>query len=73
LETLPSLLGNRDQEKRQTNFIDQLKERLEQKMDDCSDENFADIKIYHWSEIQDTFKGADIFLGNGFSINITRP
>ncbi len=30
----------------------------------------ADIKIYHWSEIQDTFKGADIFLGNGFSINI---
>lgn len=30
----------------------------------------ADIKIYHWSEIQDTFKRADIFLGNGFSINI---
>ena len=30
----------------------------------------ADIKIYHWSEIQETFKGADIFLGNGFSINI---
>lgn len=30
----------------------------------------ADIKIYHWSEIQDTFKDADIFLGNGFSINI---
>ncbi len=30
----------------------------------------VDIKIYHWSEIQDAFKGADIFLGNGFSINI---
>ena len=30
----------------------------------------ADIKIYHWSEIQDSFKGANIFLGNGFSINI---
>jgi len=36
----------------------------------CSDETIADAKIYHWSEIQDTFKGADIFLGNGFSINI---
>ena len=30
----------------------------------------GDIKIYHWSEIQDSFRGADIFLGNGFSINI---
>ncbi|NOT77002.1 MAG: DUF4917 family protein [Cyclobacteriaceae bacterium] len=30
----------------------------------------GDIKIYHWSEIQDSFLGADIFLGNGFSINI---
>lgn len=30
----------------------------------------ADVKIYHWSEIQDAFKSADIFLGNGFSINI---
>lgn len=30
----------------------------------------AETKIYHWSEIQDTFKGSDIFLGNGFSINI---
>jgi hypothetical protein len=27
-------------------------------------------KIYHWSEIQDSFRDADIFLGNGFSINI---
>ena len=30
----------------------------------------AETKIYHWSEIQDIFKGSDIFLGNGFSINI---
>ncbi|MBS1977839.1 MAG: DUF4917 family protein [Bacteroidetes bacterium] len=30
----------------------------------------GDIKIYHWSEIQDSFREADIFLGNGFSINI---
>jgi len=30
----------------------------------------ADTKIYHWSEIQESFKDADIFLGNGFSINI---
>src|SRR5882672_3662853 len=30
----------------------------------------GDYKIYHWSEIQDSFCGADIFLGNGFSINI---
>lgn len=30
----------------------------------------GDIKIYHWNEIQDAFKAADIFLGNGFSINI---
>lgn len=30
----------------------------------------GDTKIYHWDEIQDSFKGADIFLGNGFSINI---
>jgi len=27
-------------------------------------------RIYHWNEIQDSFLGADIFLGNGFSINI---
>lgn len=32
--------------------------------------SIADTKIYNWTEIQDTFKGADIFLGNGFSINI---
>lgn len=31
----------------------------------------GEIKIYHWSEIQDSFRGADIFLGNGFSINIS--
>ncbi|MBS1681593.1 MAG: hypothetical protein OJF59_001835 [Cytophagales bacterium] len=30
----------------------------------------GDIKVYHWSEIKHSFKGADIFLGNGFSINI---
>src|SRR5690349_6135464 len=30
----------------------------------------GDTKVYHWNEIQDSFKGADIFLGNGFSINI---
>lgn len=30
----------------------------------------GDTKVYHWDEIKDTFKGADIFLGNGFSINI---
>jgi len=30
----------------------------------------GDTKIYHWDELQDSFKGADIFLGNGFSINI---
>lgn len=30
----------------------------------------GDTKIYHWDEIQDSFQGADIFLGNGFSINI---
>lgn len=30
----------------------------------------GDTNIYHWSEIQDSFQGADIFLGNGFSINI---
>lgn len=30
----------------------------------------GDTKICHWEEIQDSFKGADIFLGNGFSINI---
>jgi hypothetical protein len=30
----------------------------------------GDTKIYHWNEIQDSFRGADIFLGNGFSINI---
>ncbi len=30
----------------------------------------SDIKIYHWKEIQDALEGADIFLGNGFSINI---
>src|SRR6478609_3369493 len=30
----------------------------------------GDTKIYHWDELQNSFKGADIFLGNGFSINI---
>src|SRR5688572_6644719 len=30
----------------------------------------SDIKIYDWSEIGNIFQGADIFLGNGFSINI---
>lgn len=30
----------------------------------------GDIPIYHWSEIKDDFREADIFLGNGFSINI---
>lgn len=30
----------------------------------------GDNKVYHWNEIKDSFKGADIFLGNGFSINI---
>lgn len=30
----------------------------------------GDTKVYHWSEIQESFRSADIFLGNGFSINI---
>jgi len=30
----------------------------------------GEYKIYQWDEIKDSFKGADIFLGNGFSINI---
>src|SRR5882724_9025382 len=30
----------------------------------------GETKIYHWDEIKESFKGADIFLGNGFSINI---
>jgi hypothetical protein len=30
----------------------------------------GDTPIYHWSEIQNNFQDADIFLGNGFSINI---
>src|SRR6266850_2688647 len=30
----------------------------------------GETKIHHWNEIQDAFHGADIFLGNGFSINI---
>lgn len=30
----------------------------------------GDTKIFHWSEIEDDFRNADIFLGNGFSINI---
>ena len=31
----------------------------------------GDIEIHHWTEIQDVFRGANIFLGNGFSINIS--
>lgn len=31
----------------------------------------GETKIYHWNEIQDSFQCADIFLGNGFSINIS--
>src|SRR5260221_13230763 len=30
----------------------------------------GETKIYHWNEIQDSFQGADILLGNGFSIKI---
>src|SRR5258706_14883442 len=30
----------------------------------------GETKVYQWDEIKDSFKGADIFLGNGFSINI---
>jgi hypothetical protein len=32
--------------------------------------SIGETKIYHWNEIQGLFQGADIFLGNGFSINI---
>ena len=32
--------------------------------------SIGETKIYQWNEIQDLFQGADIFLGNGFSINI---
>lgn len=30
----------------------------------------GDYKIHHWDELEGSFKEADIFLGNGFSINI---
>lgn len=30
----------------------------------------GETRVYHWDEIKDIFKGADVFLGNGFSINI---
>lgn len=31
----------------------------------------GEYRIYHWEEIKDSFQDADIFLGNGFSINIS--
>ena len=30
----------------------------------------GETKVYQWDEIKESFKGADVFLGNGFSINI---
>lgn len=35
-----------------------------------SSANPSDSRVYKWDDISDQFKGADILLGNGFSINL---